>query len=320
MALDLFKELKDAQTIGITGHIKPDGDCVGSCLALLAYVRKLFPAAAAELFLEKPEYSFDNIPLREEINSDYPERGDFDVFIVCDTNYERIGDAQRYFDKAKKTINIDHHISNASGSAQINLVDPEAAACAEIIYSLMDKSLMDATIAELLYMGIAHDTGVFHFSNTRPQTMRICADLMEYSFDFSKMLDDSFFARTAVSNRLLAHVLLDSRLFHDERLIIGKSDWKLMREIGASRDDTGGIVERLRITRGVECAIYIYEKKPGQWKASLRSSSDLVNVAIVGEAFGGGGHARASGCEYNGDPEEFIKKLSEEVGRQLDKS
>ncbi|MBR3524786.1 MAG: DHH family phosphoesterase, partial [Lachnospiraceae bacterium] len=117
MALDLFKELKDAQTIGITGHIKPDGDCVGSCLALLAYVRKLFPATAAELFLEKPEYSFDNIPLREEINSDYPERGDFDVFIVCDTNYERIGDAQRYFDKAKKTINIDHHISNASGSA-----------------------------------------------------------------------------------------------------------------------------------------------------------------------------------------------------------
>ena len=263
MALDIFEELKCAQTIGITGHIKPDGDCVGSCLALMAYLRKVFPEATVELFLEKPEYSFDNIPLREEINSDYPERGDFDVYIVCDTNNELIGDAQRYFDKDRKTNNIDH------------------------------------------------------FSNTRPQTMRICADLMEYSFDFSKMLDDSFFARTAMTNRLLAHALLESRFFHDDRLIIGKTDWKLMRELGASRDDTGGIVERLRITRGVECAIYIYEKKPGQWKASLRSSSDLVNVALVGEVFGGGGHARASGCEYNGDPEDFIKRLAEEVGRQL---
>ena len=320
MALDIFEELKDAKRIGITGHIKPDGDCIGSCLALLAYLRKCFPASLIELFLEKPEDSFDHIPLREEILCDYPEREPFDVFIVCDTNYERIGDAQRYFDKAVKTINIDHHISNASGSAQLNLVVPEAAACAEIIYGLMDKSYMDAVIAELLYMGIAHDTGVFHFSNTRPQTMRICADLMEYSFDFSKMLDESFFSRSAMTNMLLAHALMDSRFFHDNRLIIGKTDWKLMRELGASRDDTGGIVERLRITRGVVCAIYIYEKKPGQWKASLRSSSDQVNVALVGEVFGGGGHHRASGCEYNGDPEDFIKKLAEEVGRQLKES
>ncbi len=320
MTLDIREELKDAKTIGITGHIKPDGDCIGSCLALLAYLRKLFPDTVTELFLEKPEDSFDHIPLREEINSDYPEREAFDAFIVCDTNYERIGDAQRYFDKARKTINIDHHISNVSGSAQINLVVPEAPACAEIIYGLMDKSLLDAVIAELLYMGIAHDTGVFHFSNTRPQTMRICADLMEYSFDFSKMLDESFFSRSALTNRLLAHALMDCRYFHDNRLIIGKTDWKLMRELGASRDDTGGIVERLRITRGVLCAIYIYEKKPGQWKASLRSSSDQVNVALVGEVFGGGGHHRASGCEYNGDPEEFIRRLAEEVGRQLNAS
>ncbi|MCR5251140.1 MAG: bifunctional oligoribonuclease/PAP phosphatase NrnA [Lachnospiraceae bacterium] len=318
MTLDIYEAVKEARTIGITGHIKPDGDCIGSCLALLAYLRKRLPEAVVELFLEAPEFSFDHIPLRDQIISDHPAREPFDVFIVCDTNYERTGDAKEYFDKAKKTINIDHHVSNAEGTGQICHVVPEAAACAEIIFDCIDPAYMDQDIAELLYMGIAHDTGVFHFSNTTPQTMRIAAELMRYPFDFSKMLDDTFFARSHMTNQMLAHAILESRFFFDRRLIIGYTDWKRMREIGATRDDTGGIVERLRITKDVECAIYIYEKKPGQWKASLRSSSDLVNVAKVGEAFGGGGHARASGCERNGDLEAFISALVEEVGKQVE--
>ncbi|MBR5421280.1 MAG: bifunctional oligoribonuclease/PAP phosphatase NrnA [Lachnospiraceae bacterium] len=317
MTLDLYGELKEAKSIGITGHIKPDGDCIGSTLALMAYLRKRLPEATVELFLEEPEPSFDHIPLRDQIITDYPEREPFDAFIVCDTNYERIGDGKRYFDKAKKTINIDHHVSNAKGSAQLNLVVPEAPAVAEVICGLIEGEYMDATIAQLLYMGIAHDTGVFHFSNTKPHTLRVCAELLEYGFDFSTMLDETFFARSVMTNRLLAAAIQESRFFYDGRVILGYSSRKMMNEAGATRDDTGGIVERLRITRGVECAVYIYEKKPGQWKASLRSSSDLVNVAKVCEVFGGGGHDRAAGCEYTGPLEDYIEKLVTEIGRQI---
>ena len=318
MSLDLYAELKDAKTIGITGHIKPDGDCVGSCLALMQYLRKRLPQATVELFLEEPEKAMAGIPLRDQIISSFPEREPFDVFIVCDTNAERTGDAHKYFKAAKKTLNIDHHISNANGTGMVSLVVPEAAACGEIIFSLIEKEYMDAQIAELLYMALAHDTGVFHFSNTTPDTLRIAAQLIEYKFDFSSMLDATFFSRPKETNLLLAHALLEERFYFDGRLLIGYSTWKKMREVGATRDDTGGIVERLRITMGVECAMYIYEKKPGQWKASMRSSSDLVNVARVGEAFGGGGHDRASGCEFNGDLEDFIAGLVEQVGKQIE--
>ncbi len=317
MGFDLYSEVKDAKSIGITGHIKPDGDCIGSCLALMHYLRKRLPDATVELFLEEPEKAMANIPLRDQINSSSPEHEPFDVFIVCDTNAERTGDTHKYFKAAKKTLNIDHHISNINGTGDVSLVRPEAAACGEIIYSLIEDGYMDEQIAELLYMAIAHDTGVFHFSNTTPDTMRIAAKLLEYKFDFSKLLDDTFYSRPKETNLLLAHALLAERFFFDGKLLIGYSTWKQMREVGATRDDTGGIVERLRITMGVECAIYVYEKKPGQWKASMRSSSDLVNVARVGEAFGGGGHNRASGCEYNGELEDFIDKLVKEVGKQI---
>ena len=318
MTLDLFAECNNADTIGITGHIKPDGDCVGSCLALMQYLRKMFPEKTVELFLEEPEKALAGIPLRDQIISDFPEREPFDVFIVCDTNAERVGEARKYFKSAKKTINIDHHISNAEGTGMVNLVVPHAAAAGEVIYALIEKQYMDEQIAELLYMALAHDTGVFHFANTTPDTLRIAAELLEYKFDFSKMLDDTFFSRPKETNLLLAHALMDQRFFYDGKLLIAYTTYKLMRDVGATRDDTGGIVERLRITMGVECAMYIYEKKPGQWKASLRSSSDLVNVAKVGEAYGGGGHNRASGCEYNGNLEDFIEGLAKEVGDQLE--
>ena len=317
MAFDLYSAVKDAKTIGITGHIKPDGDCIGSCLALMQYLRKRLPGAKIELFLEEPEKLMEGIPLRDQIISDFPERDAFDVFIVCDTNAGRTGDSQKYFKEAKLTINIDHHISNIDGTGQLNLVRPEAAACGQIIYGLIEKEYMDAQIAELLYMAITHDTGVFHYSNTTPETLRIAAELLEYDFDFSAMLDATFFSKPKETNMLLAHALIDQKFYYDEKLIIGYTSFKCMREVGATRDDTGGIVERLNLTRGIWCAIYIYEKKPGQWKASLRSTTDNMNVATVGEAFGGGGHKRAAGCEYNGTLEDFVAGLVKEVGRQL---
>ena len=316
MAFDLLALVKDAKTIGITGHLNPDGDCIASNLALAMYLQKALPGNCVEVFLEKPEKAFDHIPGRDMLITDFPERAPFDVFIVCDTNYERISGSKKYFDAAKRTINIDHHISNANGTGEYNYVIPEAAACAEIIGSLIPKDMLDDQIAELLYMGIAHDTGVFHFSNTRPETMRICANLLEYDFDFSRMLDETFYIRTDLQNKMMGQALLDSRFHLNGRVIVSSADLALMAKLGTGRDETGGIVERLRNTEGVDCSVYIYEKTPGHFKGSLRSSSDAVNVAKVCEAFGGGGHDRAAGCEYDGTVAEFEEKIIAEIAKQ----
>ncbi|MBR6157305.1 MAG: bifunctional oligoribonuclease/PAP phosphatase NrnA [Lachnospiraceae bacterium] len=316
MAFDLLALVKDAKTIGITGHLNPDGDCIGSTFAMALFLEKAVPGAKVEVFLEKPEKAFDHIPYRDRLITDFPERDAFDVFIVCDTNYERISDSKKYFDAAKRTINIDHHISNAEGTGEYNYVIPEASACAEIITSLIPDTMLDATIAQLLYMGIAHDTGVFHFSNTSPQTMRTCARLLEYDFDFAKLLDDTFYTRTNLQNMMMGHALMHSRFYLDGRVIVASADLALMAELGTGRDETGGIVERLRVTEGVDCSVYFYEKTPGHFKGSLRSSSDAVNVAKVCEAFGGGGHARAAGCEYDGTIAEFEEKIIAEIAKQ----
>ena len=316
MAFDLLSLVKDAKTIGVTGHTNPDGDCIGSTFAVAKYLKKALPAAKVEVFLEKPEKAFDHVPGREDLIVDFPERDPFDVFIVCDTNYERISDAKKYFDAAGHTINIDHHISNAQGTGEYNHVIPEAAACAEIITGLIPDEMLDAEIAQLLYMGIAHDTGVFHFSNTSPQTMRTCARLLEYKFDFAKLLDDTFYTRTNLQNLMMGHALMHSRFYLDGKVIVASADLELMARLGTGRDETGGIVERLRVTEGVDCSVYIYEKTPGHFKGSLRSSSDAMNVAKVCEVFGGGGHDRAAGCEYHGSKEEFEAKLIEEISKQ----
>jgi len=317
MAFDLYEIVKDAKTIGITGHTKPDGDCIGSCLAVYLYLKKRLPESTIEVFLEAPEPSFDHIPCRDVIQSDFPGRKAFDAFLVCDTNYERTGDARKYFEKAKITVNIDHHISNAEGTGMHCYVRPEASATGEILCELLSHEYFDSDIAALLYMAIAHDTGVFRFSNAKPQTMRMAADLMEYPFDHAKLLDDTFFSCTNVQNRLVAQVLLNSRFYLGRRVIVGSVDLKQLKELGATKSDTGVVVERLRNTEHVECAVFLYEKAEGLWKASLRSSVDHINVAKVGETWGGGGHVRAAGCDFNGSGEVFEAALIEEIGKQL---
>lgn len=319
MGFDLLKETAEAGSIGITGHIKPDGDCVGSCLALLMYLRKVYPEKKIELFLEKISPCFKNIPGRELIISDFPGREPFDVFIVADTNKERTGDAEKYFDAAKKTLNIDHHISNKDGCAMFNHVEPDAAAAAEVIYRMMDEQYIDRDIAMLLCMGIAHDTGGFHYSNTTPDTHRIAAKLLEYGFDYAGMMDETFYFKTYKQNRLISEVVLESKLHLNGKVITGTLTLERMHKLGVTKDDTDGIVNQLRITEGVECAMFVYEKKPGVFKASLRASSDNINVAKLAEHFGGGGHVRASGCDREGVTiEDFVEELVKEAALQLD--
>ncbi len=240
-----------------------------------------------------------------------------DVFIALDTVPERMGAALDLYKRAEKTINIDHHISNQADHAMVNYVVPKASATSELIYDVLEQSYLDDVIAQLLYMGMAHDTGVFHFSNTSPKTMRVAADLLEYGFDFPKLVDETFYEKTYLQNKILSRIVLDSRLYMDGRIIIGTADHKFISRYGAKKEDFEGVVNQLRITSGVECAVFIYEKEKGHFKCSLRASSDLVDVAKIAVEFGGGGHVRASGFDAEMELTALENKLVEMISKQI---
>ena len=169
--MNILEEVKDAGTIGISGHIRPDGDCIGSAMGLYLYLKKVCPMARIEIMLEKPADIFNCIKGVDEIHTDFTTEIDsFDVFIVVDAAKDRTGEAEKYFDQAKKTINIDHHVSN-SGCGDVNYIVPGASSASELVYQVMgDRTQIDEEIAKALYIGIIHDTGVLQYSNTAPST------------------------------------------------------------------------------------------------------------------------------------------------------
>lgn len=314
--LELFSACDQAASIGISGHVRPDGDCVGSCLACYLYLKKKYPDKRVELFLEKPAEIFQCISGFDEINSEFPERKAFDVFFAVDCAADRLGEAESYFREAAYTVNIDHHISNENGCGMENVIDVNASSTAELMYELIGKENMDAEIAKAIYIGIIHDTGVFHYSCTSPKTFRIAADLIGYGFDFPKIIDETFYEKTYVQNQILGRAVLESFLFMDGKCIVGSVSRKTMEFYGAEPKDLDGIVNQLRITKGVEVAIFLYETGTLTYKVSLRSCGS-VDVAKIAAFFGGGGHVRASGCTMTGTFHDVVNNLSAEIAKQL---
>ena len=305
--IDIVAECSGAKTIGICGHIKPDGDCIGATLALSLYLRKRLPEAEITVFSDDISPCFDCVEGIKQFNYAF-DKEQPEVFIIVDTVDNRIGSGEKYFKNAKKTINIDHHISNADGCAMVNYVVPTASSASELIYDLMDKSYMDKEIAEAIYLGIAHDTGIFKYSNTAPKTLRIVAELIEYGFDYPTLLDVTYYEKTYLQNLVLARILLESKLHMDGKVISGFIDIKTMTEMGVTGKDFDGVINQLRITQGVDCAIFMYQINAVTYKISLRSKK-IVDVSKVAEHFGGGGHVRAAGFYYKGEPEEILSEI-----------
>lgn len=311
----ILEELKGAKTIGISGHIRPDGDCVGSCMGLYLFLKKALPEAEVKVYLERPADIYDCIKGVEHIAEAGSEPEILDVFIALDAGKERLGEAEKYFDAAKKTINIDHHISN-KGTGDINYIVPDASSTSELVFDVIDEEMLDADIAQALYMGIVHDTGVFQYSNTKPKTLKTAAKLIEYGFDFSRLIDTTFYEKTYIQNQILGRALLESILFLDGKCIVSVVDRKTMDFYGARPSDLDGIVSQLRSTKGVECAVFMYETGLQEYKVSMRSCGG-VDVASIASYFGGGGHVRAAGCTMKGTFHDVINNLSLHIEKQL---
>ena len=315
MEWNLLEECKDAKRIGIGGHIRPDGDCVGACLSVYLYLKKCLPQAKVRVFLEKPEEIFRELAGFDEIDSSFGEEEPFDVFFVMDCADDRLGDSLKYFQAAAKRINIDHHISN-KGCGDFNVIRPRIGSTCEVVYDLLEEERLDRDMAQALYTGIIHDTGIFQYSNTTPRTMEIGAKLIGYGFYFPRLIRETFYQKTYVQTQIMGRALMESIRFMNGRCIVSGVDRKTMEFYNVEPKDLGGIVNQLRNIEGIDCAIFLYQTNVLEYKVSLRTS-EKVNAAEVVSHFGGGGHDRAAGCTMNGTFHDCVNNLSLHIEAQL---
>ncbi|MDD6810883.1 MAG: bifunctional oligoribonuclease/PAP phosphatase NrnA [Lachnospiraceae bacterium] len=313
--MKIIEEVKGAKTIGISGHIRPDGDCVGSVMGLYLYLKKVLPDVQIDVYLEQPADIFQCIKDIGQIHTESKEDMVYDVFFALDCSTDRLGIAQPLFEKADKKINIDHHISNR-GCGDLNIIEPERSSTCELLYELLEMDKIDEEIAKAIYIGIIHDCGVFQYSNTSPRTLQIAAELIKFGFDFSKLIEETFYEKTYVQSQIMGRAILESIRFMNGKCIVSMVDKKTMDFYQVGPKDLDGIINQLRNVKNVECAIFMYEIGPMEYKISMRSRGK-VDVAAIAMKFGGGGHVRAAGCTMNGTYHDNINNLSRQIEEQL---
>ena len=307
--------LGEARRIAITGHVRPDGDCTGSCLGLRQYLLDLDPQLLVDVYLEPVPAAYNMLEGYETVR-EYTE-GQYDLCFALDVaDLDRLGTNAPLLQHADRVICIDHHVTN-QGFATENFIAPEAAATCELLFDMMKEEHIGVKTAECLYLGIVHDTNVFKNSNTTRHTMEVAGALMAKGVDQARIINDSFYAKTYLQNQLLGLALMKSLLFCEGRCIVSVISRKTTDFYQASHADLDGIVDQLRITKGVECAIFLTEVQFRQYKVSMRSNS-LVDVSRVAAYFGGGGHVRAAGCTMEGSFYDVVNNLSEQIVKQLD--
>ncbi len=318
--IDNFNQLiENSKTIGISGHIRPDGDCVGSCMAMYNYIVTYYPKIDVHVYLEPIPNIFKFLKNTDKIEDAIAvaEGTSFDLYIALDCSEgSRLGEAARLFDAAKTTICIDHHFSN-SGFADFSYIVPDDSSTSELVYNQFGKDKITKDIAECLYLGIIHDTGVFQYSCTTEATMDAAGFLMTKGIDYPKICTDTYYAKTMVQNRMLGKALLGCKTFCDGKIIAAVITAEDMAEFGAQSKHLEGIVQQLRDTTGVEVAVFLYELADGDFKGSTRATGDVDLTVITGK-FGGGGHKKAAGFSVSTkDPWNVIDEIVKMIEQQF---
>lgn len=305
-----------ADTIAVLGHMRPDGDCIGSCLAVYNYLKEQDPEKAVTVYLEPPSQKFGYLSGFDSISQELDPQIVYDLCICLDcSDTARLGDNIIYLEQAKESICLDHHITN-QGFAGENIIKADVSSTCEVLYEQLDEDKISKAVAECIYTGIIHDTNVFKNSNTTAKTMAVAGKMMEKGIAFGTIIDESFYRKSYIQNQILGRALMESVCILDGEVIFSALRLKDMAFYGAETFDLEGIVDQLRITEGVECAIFLNEMQSCVYKVSMRSNSK-VDVSKVASFFGGGGHIRAAGCTMTGNFHDVVNNLSDLIRRQL---
>ena len=245
-----------------------------------------------------------------------PDDKVYDLSISLDCgDTDRHGEFSEIFSRAKDTICLDHHRSN-QGFGNYFYCDSDASSTCEVLYRFINHGKISKETAECLYLGIVHDTGVFKYPATTEDTMTIAGKLISKGVDTQYIIDETFYKVTYNQNRLTGRALLEAKTYLDDKVISACITTELFAEYNATKDETDRIIDKLRVTEGVEVALLAYQLGEDHFKYSLRSIS-YVDVSKISVAFGGGGHIRAAGFELKGKYNESLEQILSMIKEQL---
>ncbi len=306
----IIEKLRLSNDIVLLVHESPDGDAIGSIIALYRALKKM--GKNVEAFIEKIpsncEFLIGSIGEEIKVFEDMDENRKYDLCIALDCgDADRMGKAKVLFENANNTICIDHHYTNI-GYANLNYIDGEAAATGEILYDMLSKmDIIDKEIAMALYAAVSSDTGNFRHNNTQKHTFDIAGSLVEYGIDVSK-ISYHLFSETSLNRmRFMGNLLQNVEVELDGKvgiLIAKKED---IERFSVNDSELEGMVDFARDIKGTEVGIFI---KPHNemYKVSLRSNGN-VDISGVAGKFNGGGHKFAAGCRFEGKTAEEVREL-----------
>ena len=306
--------LRENERFAVLSHVRPDGDALGSQLALALSLQQLGKKVRVwneDGMLEK--YSF--LPRGDLLTKPPHTAEDVDAAIALDTAIQnRLGTAFTAVRSAKIWINIDHHLSNP-GYGDLVHVDPTAPATGQIIFDLIKSQdfPFDREIAENLYAAISTDTGSFQYPKTSARTFEVAAELVCTGIDVGQLSQQLYENYPRRRVELLRELLRTMRFERDGRVASFSLGLQTAAHLQILPEDNEGLIDHLRAIRGVIVAVFFEELADGKVRVSMRSKSDAVDVCAICQKFGGGGHTLAAGARVRGTLAEVERNVLEEI-------
>jgi bifunctional oligoribonuclease and PAP phosphatase NrnA len=312
--------LRTRQRFVISSHSRPDGDSIGSQLAMAFGLRALGKSVTV-VNLDPAAQQFMVFPGVRDIKIAPSVEGDFDAAIIMEcSDYARTGVSglDRFF-----TINIDHHPGN-SRYGQINWFDPSAAACAEMVFDVVQalRVPLSIEIATHVYVAILTDTGSFHFSNLSPRTFDICKQLLEAGLDPVRIARQVYDSSSLGRLKLYGAIMTGMQVDDDGRIAVLYVDHAMAKTAGATYDDTEGVINQPLTVKELQAVVFFKQSDGNEYRVSMRSKGE-VDVGVVAKEFGGGGHKNAAGCTVRGNIDElratFVARVTRAINGRTDR-
>lgn len=305
--------IKNAKKILLLSHVNPDGDTLGSMCAMYSVILKRFKKKADMSIVSNIPFNYRFLPNVELAQRYFDKSLVYDLVITLDVAaIDRVKEAKIFFDKAKCTINFDHHKTNPS-FGDYNLIEPEASSCGEVLFNYFKQNNWEITedAAICLYTAIMTDTGNFRFENTSPNTFRAVADLVELGANPNKLYKLCYESKTKNLVMFQNYCVNKAEFLNDNKIVYTTVYKKDLEKFSAGDDYTDGIAETLRAIDSTEVAFVVKEVESKITKVSMRSKR--IDVAKICELFGGGGHTYAAGCTIKASVKDSIEKLLKEI-------
>lgn len=307
--------IKSSKNILIISHVNPDGDTLGSMCALYCAILENFKKKCDMLSLSNIPQIYKFLPFIEKVKhiEDIDKSREYDLVINVDVAaIDRICDGKTLFDKAKFTVNIDHHKTNIA-YADLNFINPDASSTGEVLFNCIDNMdwKFNPDIAVCLYTAILTDTGSFKYDNTKPETFEIAGKLVKIGVNPSDIYKKVYESDSKNLVMFQAYCISKAKFLNNDKIVYTLVYKKDMEKFSAGDDCMEGLTEKLRSIVTTRIAFSAKEMKFGGTKISLRSK--LADVAKICQIFGGGGHKFAAGCTIKASVEEAANKILEEI-------